>query len=173
MIDKRNLIKVFILYFVLLMWVILFRMNVADFCGKYNGIVFKPFSDEFNYTSDFARKVCIIGNILTFIPMGIYLCLFFKNRRFYKRVGFGLCFSLLASLFLEIIQYIFVIGISSMTDLIHNLIGGLIGICIYESLKFFVSDKVINNINKYTFFILIPIVAFALINTVINMNLYI
>ena len=56
--------------------------------------------------------------------------------------------------------------------LIHNLIGGLIGVIIYESLKRFVSESKIDLINKYTLYVIIPISAFAIVSTLIHIKYY-
>lgn len=65
MIDKKLLSRTFILYIILLSWVILFRLNIGEFCCKYNGISLIPFEDKYNYTSSFARYACEIGNVIT------------------------------------------------------------------------------------------------------------
>lgn len=172
MINKKRLLMTYIFYLIILLWVILFRLNIEQFCGKYNGISLIPFADKDFYTSTFARYACEIGNAISFIPSGIYLSLFFKKDKSTTRILKSICFIILLSLFLEIIQYILVIGVSSTTDLIHNLIGGLIGVIIYESLKRFVSEPKIDLINKYTLYVIIPISAFAIINTLIHIKYY-
>lgn len=71
--DKKLLIKTYILYIVLLSWFILCRLNIEEFFGKYNGISLIPFVDKDYYTSTFARYACEIGNVVSFVPAGIYL----------------------------------------------------------------------------------------------------
>ena len=63
-------------------------------------------------------------------------------------------------------------SVLTTTDLIHNLIGELIGVIIYELLKRFVSESKLDLINKYTLYIIIPISAFAIINTLIHIKYY-
>ena len=172
MINKKRLIILYTLYFIALMWIILGRMNISEFCGKYRGVVLTPFTDEYFYTSKFAHDVCIIGNVLLFIPIGIYLPLFFREKKTFIRIVLSLLCIVFASLFLETMQYILEIGTSSSTDLIHNSLGGIIGVFIYEVLKRFVSNKIIDLINKWCIFILIFIDIFAIINTIINIKLY-
>lgn len=101
MIDKKLLSRTFILYIILLSWVILFRLNIREFCGKYNGISLIPFEDKYNYTSSFARYACEIGNVISFIPSGIYLSLFFRDDNFIKRFLNSILFIFLLSLFLK------------------------------------------------------------------------
>ena len=68
--NKRFLRFSFILYIAVLLWVILLRMNLAEFTGRYNGIVLIPFSDDQNYTSSLARDLCNVGNVALFFPVG-------------------------------------------------------------------------------------------------------
>ncbi|MBR2302293.1 MAG: hypothetical protein IKA42_00645, partial [Clostridia bacterium] len=62
--DRKLLCRVFILYIIILLFVIMFRCGIEEFIGKYNGIVLQPFSDKYNYTSKLARNLCYIGNIV-------------------------------------------------------------------------------------------------------------
>jgi glycopeptide antibiotics resistance protein len=76
-------------------------------------------------------------NILAFIPMGIYLCVLNAPRSFVKKILmiFGLTF------FFEIIQFIFAIGRTDITDVLSNTLGGLIGISIYALLYKILKSK--------------------------------
>ncbi len=172
MLNKRILRITFIFYFILLAWLILFKGNVAQYCLKYHKICLIPFADQSSYGSKLAKYICDIGNFVLFIPAGIYFCLFFRNNKSYVRIlsAIGLTFAL--SLFFEVMQYVLVIGYSSITDIIENTIGGIIGIIIYEPLKNLVSNETINKINKYTLFVIIPLGVFVIINTIIHIDLY-
>lgn len=172
MLNRKLLIKVYVFYMVLLSWVILFKMNIPKYCINDHGINLIPFADRDFYGSAFARYACEIGNVITFVPAGLYLPLFFKEDKMMNRILKVIGFILLLSLFFEVTQYVFKIGISSTTDLIHNLLGGLVGLVLYETLKRFVQNKTIDKINKYTLYILIPVCVFAFVNTLIHINLY-
>ncbi|MBB6731366.1 VanZ family protein [Cohnella sp. CBP 2801] len=77
------------------------------------------------------------GNIIIFIPLGIYLSLFKKN----KRVITNLLFILILSLFIEIIQGLLGIGASDIDDIILNCLGGFVGILGYKFLIFSLRDE--------------------------------
>jgi hypothetical protein len=77
------------------------------------------------------------GNIVLFIPVGIYLPLL-KND---KRVLINLFFIFIVSLFIEIIQGLLGIGAPDIDDIILNCIGGWIGILVYKSLLFILRDE--------------------------------
>lgn len=69
----------------------------------------------------------IWGNVLMFIPLGIYLLVHGKNLSLTK------CVLLIigSSVFIEIVQFIFAKGAADIDDVILNSLGGLIGMAIY------------------------------------------
>ena len=71
----------------------------------------------------------IVGNLLMFIPMGIFLSMI--NQR-HDKVLFML---ILASVCIEVLQYVFIRGVSDIDDVILNSVGGLIGIACYKISK--------------------------------------
>jgi len=72
----------------------------------------------------------VFGNIIIFIPLGIYSMFFWRKEKSSRNVlGIGL-----VSLLVEIIQYTFKIGIGDIDDVILNTIGGYLGIVIYRKL---------------------------------------
>ncbi|GKU83964.1 VanZ family protein [Niallia sp. NCCP-28] len=77
----------------------------------------------------------LVGNIVVFIPFGMFLVLLFKKKGM-SFIGV-LALSLSASLFLECLQVVFSLGIFDVDDLILNTSGGLLG---YGTIKLY--DKV-------------------------------
>ncbi|WP_102273890.1 VanZ family protein [Cytobacillus massiliigabonensis] len=108
--------------------------------GSYRSINLTPFETIRSYIhvdDGIGTKlvdVNVWGNILMFVPAGIYLMIF-KGRAI--NTFFVICG---LSLGAEIIQYLFAIGASDIDDLILNSLGGLIGIVIY-----LVLEKVLKN----------------------------
>lgn len=78
----------------------------------------------------------VLGNIVLFIPLGVYLTLFNRDKRLYKNVLWIALISLTA----EVIQYIFKIGASDIDDLILNVLGGFLGIAAYKTLLLVFKD---------------------------------
>lgn len=70
------------------------------------------------------------GNIIIFIPLGIYITLLTHNSKFTKTILWVFLFSLA----IEIVQYIFKLGICDIDDVILNVLGGFIGTGIYKML---------------------------------------
>lgn len=70
----------------------------------------------------------IAGNIVLFIPLGIFVSYAAAKRPFRFKI------SLLAgvTLSLELIQYVFALGSSDIDDMLLNLAGGLLGMSIYQ-----------------------------------------
>lgn len=158
--KKQNILKTaiiisFSLYVVLLIWIIVFKFRLDVHSLKYiRYINLVPFKNN-GYVNGL-RETFI--NIVLFIPLGMYLNYFFKNNRF-----LNLGISILTSFSFEFFQYILHIGVSDITDVIMNTLGGFIGIAIIY-FSFFITDKVKNLkfLNKLIEYILvfIPIVLF-------------
>ncbi|ACT01863.1 VanZ family protein [Paenibacillus sp. JDR-2] len=77
----------------------------------------------------------VIGNILIFIPLGVYLPLF-KNNYITNVLSV-----VTLSLFVEIIQGLLGIGTADIDDIILNSIGGWIGLFIYKLIHFILRHK--------------------------------
>ncbi len=79
----------------------------------------------------------VIGNIIIFVPLGIYMELYCKKRNTIVTI-----FSI--SIVVELVQYIFGIGIMDIDDVLLNTIGGIVGVVCYKVLKliFRSDDKV-------------------------------
>lgn len=73
-----------------------------------------------------------LGNILIFIPVGIFLSLFRPN----KKMAVNLVIVLFISLFVEMMQFLTNTGIADIDDLLLNGLGGLVGLFIYQILSF-------------------------------------
>ncbi len=126
----------FIVYVLLLTWIILFKLHFSFAeMDRVRNISLIPFQDGFGANE--------VYNMLFFIPLGIYISLLKNRLGFLTKVIVILCSSLL----FEILQFVFAIGRSDLTDLLCNLLGGVIGIGIYKLLfKLFKNktNKVLN-----------------------------
>lgn len=103
--------------------------------GYFRSINLIPFNDILNGNFN---KLDIVGNIILFIPLGIYLNVINPNSKvsnnIYKTIGISIAF--------ESTQYIFGLGATDITDVITNTIGGLIGIGIYLVIAKLFNEKV-------------------------------
>lgn len=162
--QKNLTIFLFTLYLILLLWLILFKfqINFKDL-PHIRHINLIPFSESLVINGKIALDE-IIYNILVFIPLGIYTCIFQSNRFLFQKI-LG-CFIL--SFALETLQFLFAIGASDITDLIGNTLGGSIGIFIYTLLHKFLKDKTISIINITALLILIPFITLLTILLLAN-----
>lgn len=97
-------------------------------------------------------------NLLLFIPLGMYLKSIFKNNKFSS-------VSIIILLFIgfEILQYILHIGVSDITDIIMNTLGGIIGIILisvfFNLLSKKTNSKILNRLLELLL-IAIPLLMF-------------
>lgn len=110
----------------------------------------------YNIFGSYFNKLDFYGNIILFIPLGIYIGLMARNISNAKKIA--MC--TLLSLFFETFQYVFGIGASDISDVITNTIGGIIGLCIYKTFKKILKDdvKVKNLVAVCSLVVLIPVV---------------
>lgn len=110
----------------------------------------------FDMITDEGFTLNVWGNILMFIPLGLYAANFLKQFNFWKALGAVIG----ASLMIEVLQYILKRGVSDIDDLFLNTIGGLIGIFIYLIFKtmFKSKERVHSAISVLSLVIGIPVI---------------
>ncbi|KQL21162.1 VanZ family protein [Cytobacillus solani] len=138
--------------------------------GSYRSVNLIPFETIRSYihVDDGIRTkwvdVNVWGNILMFVPAGIYLMIF--KRKVIKT------FLIICGLSLgaEIIQYLFAIGASDIDDLILNSLGGFIGILIYLVLEkiFKNGHRVRKLITVASALVGIPVLCISILVTIAN-----
>lgn len=119
---KELLMFFFIIYILLLYYIVTFQDN------NYGTNNFIPFKEIFRYniTSRLFFKN-VLGNIVLFIPFGIFVTHYVKNKKIYPT----LILSFLVSVSIEFTQS--VIGrTADIDDVILNLLGGILGYFIYK-----------------------------------------
>jgi glycopeptide antibiotics resistance protein len=131
---KQSARILLLVYAAILLWLILFKFSVHFSSVLHydkRSVNFVPFSDSSG--SSFEE----VDNIFVFVPLGLLLSINFK------RFGFGtkLLVVLGVSVAAEVIQYIFAIGATDVTDVITNTLGGLIGIFAYDFSRRYVSQE--------------------------------
>ena len=150
----RKLIKIsFIIYVLLLSWIIVlkFRINISDlkYIRKINLIPFR---------SNNLKEAMV--NLILFVPLGMYLKYLFKDKKILNVLVIAL-----TSLFYEVLQYIFHIGVSDITDIIINVIGGVIGILLINVITKIINKLKCSNLLKRILEILLIILPFIIFLT--------
>lgn len=105
-------------------------------CTNYRGLNLVPFTEISRYYHLFSTmpKLSVynlLGNIILFFPMGIYLQLLRKNKNWF----YSLSTVMFTSIVVELSQYIFARGSCDVDDVLLNTLGGLLGIIIYRILR--------------------------------------
>lgn len=127
------LYSVFVLY-ILLLLLILFRqrhavrsVNLIPLRGIIAFLTGKDLVTGSMENAWFIRGFAlsnILGNIVIFVPLGVYAVLFNKN----KGIGRNTLLAALVSLAAEAIQFVFKLGIGDIDDVLLNTLGGLLGV---------------------------------------------
>lgn len=131
---KEILMLCFIIYILLLYYIVTFQDN------NYGTNNFVPFKEIFRYkitSSLFIRNV--VGNVLLFVPFGLFVTHYVKNKSFLPTM----LLSLLVSCAIEFAQSS--IGrTADIDDVILNTLGGLFGYLLYRS-----GDKIVMRLPKF------------------------
>lgn len=162
--QKKFTTGLFIIYFLVLTWMVLFKMSFSfQNLDRLRSINLIPYHASVIANGRIDMKE-IIYNIIGFIPFGVYICMIKDNWSILKKIisiaGVSLSY--------EVLQYVFAVGGSDITDLIGNTLGGIIGIAIYFLIsKLFKSNqkmnKVLNIIALISTILIISLVTFIIV----------
>ena len=153
--QKRLSCIVFGIYLILLAWLVLFKFATSlSELPSMRGINLIPFFYD-QETSAHLKEV--LYNIIVFVPLGVYIQIFKKD---WKTVTKCTVVFLISFIF-EVVQFIFAIGASDVTDLIGNTFGGIVGILFCIIMKKIAPKKFVSIIN--VFGLLIEIMAIGLL----------
>lgn len=153
---------VFGIYCVLLAWLVLFKFatNVADIPHMRN-LNLVPFADP-SVVNGAVSVDEIMYNLLVFIPFGMYMHLFLKQRHW----ALQMLPALLLSVLFELTQYVFAIGGTDITDVLMNTSGGIIGVALSAlCMRHFPSgfEKVLNYIGLVIELLFIALLSVVLV----------
>lgn len=128
-IRKFSLSVIFIYYIILLFNMVIFaRYNTVN---SINLIPFKSIIDIFNNGNIYSIIINILGNLLIFIPLEYFIIELFKVNKFF--LNFIISFIII--LIIEIMQYIFKVGVLDIDDLILCTLGMMVFYLIYNKRK--------------------------------------
>jgi glycopeptide antibiotics resistance protein len=115
-------------YLVILIWLVLFKLQyniLSVFNIHHRSLNLIPFAAPSFVNGSFRE---MIDNVIIFIPLGLLLNVNFKKVEFLPKFAFVLVLSLT----FEVIQFIFAIGATDITDVITNTVGGFLGLKLYD-----------------------------------------
>lgn len=181
-------IVLFICYLILLIWIVVFKCNYNSSMLKTYGYFsqmnleqrFKfflvPFNDYFIEPFTQTRMNTFqddMLNIAIFIPLGLYVSYFIKNRKFLKTLGIAF---ILSATF-EVFQLFSLVGAFASKDLITNLLGAILGYLIfrliYKKNNGVIRLTILNVLSIFGVITFVPIAIFAIVNTIQDINIYI
>lgn len=122
--SKKLTEGILIFYAVMLVWIILFKMDVSvENFGQMRSINLMPFSQSVivNDKLDFGE---MIQNAMAFVPLGVLVYTIWQEKSWKLKLGV----IVVTSVMLEVLQYILGVGASDITDVITNTFGGAVGL---------------------------------------------
>ena len=132
--DKKKIIKlsqiiIFIYYIILLFNMGMFaRYNSID---SYNIIPFKLIIDSFKSGSAYSIIIIVFGNLFVLVPLEYFIIELFKI----KKLSVNLILSIGISFLIDLIQYVFKIGVFDVDDIILRIFGMILFYIIYTKTK--------------------------------------
>jgi glycopeptide antibiotics resistance protein len=141
--SRKLTIGLFIAYLLALVWVVVFKLQFTfEGLGPLRSINLIPFAGS-GIVNDRIHLSEIIYNLLVFVPYGVFLGMLRAKRRLIANI----LPIFLTSLAFELLQYVFAIGASDVTDLLGNTLGGVIGIGAFSLLSSLFKERTHRIIN--------------------------
>jgi glycopeptide antibiotics resistance protein len=143
-------------YILLLLWLVLFKFSF-DFWGvvayfQHRGLNLIPFAGISRGT---VREM--IENFVVFLPFGLLLSASFKRVQLWRKLAvIGA-----VSVGVETLQYILAIGLTDITDVIMNTLGGLAGLLLYRWLSKHVPEEKLDSAIAVTVVVLLALTLYA------------
>ncbi len=134
----------FILYSAVMMWLLfgqrLDTVSYRSYLGQLSeNINLIPFKTVAEYISTYSSSdnsylvrhayINLAGNVIVFIPLGIFLPMLWEKLR--RAKGFYICITAVI-ISVEVLQYFTLLGSLDIDDLILNIAGASIGFLIYK-----------------------------------------
>ncbi|MGX7205062.1 VanZ family protein [Enterococcus pingfangensis] len=141
MINKKLSSALLISYLLLLIWILLFKFSLSfsDIAVRLDQAVrsvnLLPFQGSKVVNGRLVLNEIILNGLI-FVPLGVLLGISAKNFSLIKKVAFIFSFSLV----IELLQFILGIGVTDVTDLLMNSVGGILGIGVYQGLSLLVPE---------------------------------
>lgn len=128
-------------YLTILLWLVLFKFSYDIISvlahHQVRSLNLIPFA---GYSYATAREM--FENFAVFIPFGLLLAINAKRISFCRQLSLIGAFSL----GVELVQFIFAIGITDITDFIANTAGGFIGLILYHLGSKYIAPNTLNRI---------------------------
>lgn len=161
--QKQLTTGLFIVYIFAVTWIILFKMQFIP-AVTWRSVNLIPFGESVIVNGRIYWQE-LIDNLIIFVPYGIYICMLKPEWSFIKKAA-PIFFTSLAY---EILQFIFAIGSTDITDLINNTLGGIIGIGIFLVFNKIFKEKTTKIINILALAATLCTVGFIALLIIVNL----
>ena len=153
------------MYLLVLTWIIVFKLQFS-FSGlpAIRNINLIPFGESVIVNGKISFTE-LIKNVIVFIPFGILISVLRDKETFIKKI----IPIVLTSLLFEVLQFIFGIGASDITDVINNSLGGVIGIAIAFGISKIFKNSWKKIINIVSIIFAVILVLFILVLVLANL----
>ena len=163
--EQKITFVLLVIYLIILTWIILLKTQFSfSALGHYRSVNLIPFAGSvvINGKVDLDE---ILNNFIVFIPVGLYLGMLMPKSSPLRKIApiFGL------SLLYEVIQFIFAIGTSDITDLIMNTLGGAAGIFLVFLFTKLLKEKTVKILNIAAVICTLAITGFMALLIGVNM----
>ena len=141
----------FVLYLAELIYVLFFSPRFGRTQGSVHGVNLVPLQEIRRFYKGPESLLSglfwwnIVGNIIAFLPMGLFVALLAPKR---PKWLFTLAVVYLSCAVAEVLQYVFNVGSFDIDDVILNTIGGMIGILISIPVMMALTEKSKKNKRK-------------------------
>jgi glycopeptide antibiotics resistance protein len=165
--NKKIMAILIAVYFVILIWIIVLKLGQYELLHIEDNLAKSLEERLFRYTYPFESLItvaefdfsieyyCYPLNIILLIPFGILFRFFFNNK-----ATFLILFSFILGV--EIFQLFTGMGGIDITDILFNVLGGVIGMLLYNKFRHKMSDSTINKITKIHLWIFAPVALFVI-----------
>ncbi|GAA4852993.1 hypothetical protein GCM10023221_36080 [Luteimicrobium xylanilyticum] len=127
--TRAWLVALFGAYLALLVWLVLWKLHLPWVgTGERQAPKLVPFVATAENGPSQPSEV--LGNVLVFVPFGVYLGLLAPARAWWRTWGRAVGVVALTSIGLEAAQYLLAVGSADVTDVLTNTAGGVVGLAV-------------------------------------------
>lgn len=123
----------FIIYLFMMVYFLFFSEKMGRIAGtnyRYNLIPFMEIKRYLHYRDKIGNinvLINLLGNVLCFVPFGFVIPILTSKQTLFRMF----CLSMLASVLVELLQLISMLGSCDVDDIILNTLGGVIGYILF------------------------------------------
>lgn len=174
--NKKLVVISFLMYLIILIWIVFFKVNIVDWINASINLM-----KEYSIVERFKKGLNIINeykvwkvksyvlNILILIPFPGYLKLLCRYLNDFSLFLFGVFLTLT----IELIQLFLPFCGFALEDILCNSIGVIVGILFIKIFKHEFKLCELDKLLIGNIILFLPICLFAIINTIINFEVYI